>query len=82
MIIVSRSVNARTRSRGVFDCWYQDSTENDWNTIVCVFICIEVSVRIRIVDSVIIGRFLFIFSDGIFGVRATKYENITSIPPT
>ncbi len=47
-----------------------------------MFICIDVSPRIRIVDSVIIGKFLFIFNDGMFGVRATKYENITSIPPT
>lgn len=29
----------------------------------------------------IIKGFLLIVRDGVFGVNATKYENITSIPP-
>jgi hypothetical protein len=81
MIIDNRRISAINSRRVVLVCWYHDSTRNDEKFIIGVFVCVRNRAVISSIDNRINGVFLLGVIDGVFGVSATKYENITNIPP-
>lgn len=82
MIIVSKRIEASVKRSGMFDCWYHSSVENELNWIRGGLSLNAIRAMNVIVTVIRRGSFLLLVREGALGVSATKYENITNIPPT